>query len=467
MESRPGCPKFDQDFHKLESLVAADIATPVQLENSLREVYATIFGVDMNLYDAAALRASGAAPLQRAHRLQIALGDRIAGWVSDGLMTPEAQKALRDTFRAIRYATDMLGELLIGYDDMSPGEQVFKAFTGPQNNTLVHPSLGRPEDFAFRSGDVLLVRGIIHNSAAIARIGDVDSQFSHVGIVHIDGRGRKSVVEALIAQGATISDFDYSLEHSLARAVVFRHPDAEMSAMAAQWIHERVRKTQQGWGDHIYYDFSMEPEGYEKLFCAKLVKQAYEVASQGLIRLPMFPTTFKYASQDFLSRIGVTAEQTFAPGDMELEPRFVAVAEWRDYRKTALTRLQDMVLAKMFEWMERGDYRFKETFGIWLLSGFGKLSGYLPSFVKRMLSAVVPKVPSNMRRKTISVIAMLHKTAQPLLEELLELERAETQKTGRPLHPKTISAHLDQVEARSGGRIGYLRRAKTDGRARA
>jgi hypothetical protein len=464
MESPAGCPKFDADFQKLETLVEAEIATTTQLENTLREIYVTIFGVDMHLYDADKLRAAGTQPLWRAHNLKVSLRDRIGDWAARGLMSREAERALRDTFRAVRYATDMLGEMLIGYDDMSRGKKPFKAFTGPHYNTLLHPSLPQGEPFSFRSGDILLVRGIVHNSAAIARIGDVDSQFSHIGIVHIDERGRKSVVEALIADGATISNFDYALAHSLARAVVFRHPDAELAAMAAHMIHDRVLKVQKGWGDHIYYDFSMEPEGYEKLFCAKLVKQAFDLASQGLVCLPMFPTTFKFASKDFLGRIGVTTEQTFAPGDMELEPGFVAVAEWRDYRKTSLTRLQDMILAKMFEWMERKDYRFRETFGIWLVSVFGKLSGYLPGLVKWVLSALFPKIPSNMRRETVAVITMLHKTAQPLLEDLQELEREETRKNGRPLHPKAIYAYLDRLEANSGGRIGYLRRAKKRGR---
>ena len=33
------------------------------------------------------------------------------------------------------------------------------------------------------------MRGTGHNSAAIARIGDVDTQFSHVAIIYIDPAG--------------------------------------------------------------------------------------------------------------------------------------------------------------------------------------------------------------------------------------------------------------------------------------
>ena len=45
------------------------------------------------------------------------------------------------------------------------------------------------------------MRGMHHNSAAIARIGDVDSQFSHLAIVHTDESGKHWVVEALIEDG--------------------------------------------------------------------------------------------------------------------------------------------------------------------------------------------------------------------------------------------------------------------------
>jgi hypothetical protein len=458
MEKPVGCPTFDLDFQHIEALAAADVSTAQHLENTLRSIYKAYFEIDFTKYDLDGLRNMGPETLNRAYRLRTSLRDRIADWTNRGLMTREAQGGLRDVFRASRYATDMLGEMLIGYDEMDPGEEVYPAFTGPNHNTLLHGSLAGQDKVTFRSGDVLLMRGLLHNSAAIARIGDVDSQFSHISIIHIDEHGEKSVVEALIADGAVISDFNYSLEHSLARAVLYRHSDPALAAMAAHRIYERVRKSQRSWGDHIFYDFSMEPEGYEKLFCAKLVKQAYDEASHGLVKLPTFPTTFRFANKDFLARIGVTARETFAPGDMELEPQFMAVAEWRDYRKTVLIRLQDLVMVKLFQWMETGGYSFRETPAIWLVSVLGKLSGYLPNFVKWLLSRLVPKVPSNMSRKTIGAIAMLHKTAQPLLEELQEMERTRTRDTGRPLHPKEIYAHLDSVEERSNGRIGYLRR---------
>ena len=110
------------------------------------------------------------------------------------MVSAEAEKALRSVFRAIRYATDMLGELATGYDQMEAGEKVLPAFTGTDINTLVHPYLEKPEGrIPFRSGDVIIVRGLRHNSAAIARIGDVDSQFSHAAILHHTGKPKNTL----------------------------------------------------------------------------------------------------------------------------------------------------------------------------------------------------------------------------------------------------------------------------------
>jgi len=454
-----GCANFDRDFGAIATLAETNISSAEQLANVLQEIYRLVFDVDLAQYNIGELCDSGPEVLSQIYQLRISLRDRIPEWNANGFMLAEVQGGLRDVFRATRYVTDMLGEMLIAYDDISPGERNFKAFTGPHHNTLIHPALAGTDKVAFQSGDVLVFRGVINNSAAIARIGDVDSQFSHVAMVHIDERGHRRIVEALIAEGATISDFDYTLTHNLSRAILFRHRDAELAAKAADRIYRRVRKSQKNWKDHIFYDFTMELDSYHKLFCAKLIRQAYDEASHSLLRLPTFATTFDRASPDFLARIGTTAKATFAPGDMELEPEFYAIAEWRDYRKTSSVRLQDMVMVKLFEWMETRDFIFRETALIGIVSALSKSAGYLPNVVKNALSFVIPKIPSNIHRETIAVIAMLHKTAQPLLKELEAMEQRSIKETGRPLHPRDIYTHLDQVEANSGGRIGYLERS--------
>ena len=63
-------------------------------------------------------------------------------------------------------------------------------------------------------------------------------------------------------------------------------------------------------------------------------------------------------NRDFLDRIGVTAKETFAPADIELEPDFDFVAEWQDYRVTSRLRLQDLLMDELFRWMDDYGYKF-------------------------------------------------------------------------------------------------------------
>ena len=137
----------------------------------------------------------------------------------------------------------MLGEINIRYAQLGPGEKTLRGFSGRNMNTLVNPAFETGSDLDFRSGDLLLMRGMHHNSAAIARIGDVDSQFSHLAIVHTDADGKHWVVEALIEEGSVINPLSYTLTHGLGRCVLFRHKDKQLAARAAALIHDLVRRS--------------------------------------------------------------------------------------------------------------------------------------------------------------------------------------------------------------------------------
>jgi hypothetical protein len=106
--------------------------------------------------------------------------------------------------------------------------------------------------------------------------------------------------------------------------------------------------------------------------------------------------------------------------------------------------------------MDEHDYRFREDLPIKLIGALGRLSGQLSSRAKDMMADVVPKVPPNMSRATIQAVAMLHKTAEPLLAELQGLERRSIDRTGRPLHAREVYEFLETVRQRSNGKIGYL-----------
>ncbi|MGE0857217.1 MAG: YiiX/YebB-like N1pC/P60 family cysteine hydrolase, partial [Hyphomicrobiaceae bacterium] len=309
-------------------------------------------------------------------------------------------------------------------------------------------------DLEFKSGDIIIMRGRAANSAAIARIGDVDSQYSHAGLVHVDPAGRAWMVEVLIEKGGVIVPLADALAHDLGRAIVLRHPDEALAHRAATIAYDRLSKAVSV--KPILYDFTMELDGYKRLYCSKLVRMAYLEASGGAVRLPSYPTSLDMTNRDFFDRIGVTARRTFAPGDLEIEPSLETVAEWQDYRVTAELRLADLVMDKLFEWMETDGLRFEEDFLVRLISRLGRFAAGLSGGVKSMIDEVVPTAPPHMPRRTIAAIIMLHKTAQPLVQELLETEAERSRVFGYGLHPTEVLEFLERKRERLAGRIGYL-----------
>ncbi|MGI9476892.1 MAG: YiiX/YebB-like N1pC/P60 family cysteine hydrolase [Hyphomicrobiaceae bacterium] len=456
MARASSCRAFDGDFYQLAMLCRQEVSSAAELEDQLQKIYTHVFNVDLARYDLRRLRDAAPELLDDFYDLRIGLRGRIADWQSKDQITAKSEKLLRDVFRALRYATDMIGELMTGFRQRKPGRSRRLAFSKRTRGTLFHPAMRGVRFAEFKSGDVIVVRGTIHNSAAIARISDVDSQFSHAALVYVDPKGRQHVVEALIEAGATINNLHGALSHDLGRAVVFRHTDEELAKRAAEQIYDHVRSSRRLFGRRIPYDFSMELEGYDKLFCSKLIRQAFDEASDGMHKLPTFASRFEKGARDFLDRIGVTARVSFAPADLELEPSFDAIAEWRDFERTSAIRLQDFVMVKLFEWMEEMDYTFKEPPALHIISRLGRASAYIPWPLSSLLALVAPAVPMNMKRSTISAIAMLHYTAEPLFKQLQTLERKSVFERGYPLHPREILAHLENVREQSPERIGYL-----------
>ncbi|WP_295556960.1 YiiX/YebB-like N1pC/P60 family cysteine hydrolase [uncultured Hyphomicrobium sp.] len=449
---------IEERLAEVDAVADRHMRSAGELEAMLRSLYQLLYDTDLGSADRREVAAAAPQLLQRLFISRLRLRDRIAGWQAQHVFSRPAQSALRDVFRIARYGTDMLGEIANGNARFAPGEKSKRGFTGKDWNTLVHPAFDTSKDIPFRSGDVLLMRGSAHNSAAIARIGDVDTQFSHIAIIYVDPEGKHWVVEALIEDGSVINSLDHVLDHGLGRAVLYRFRDNEIAARAAKLAYDRVLATRTGTAPHIPYDFSMRLKGRRKLFCAKLVAQAYADASNGEIQLPAYKTHLDQRNNKaFLKAIGVRAKETFAPGDIDLDPRFDLVAEWQDYRATPLLRRQDMIMTKFFEWMETKGYVFHEDFIIKLISVFGRLSSHLSDRAKNLLSSVVPKVPSNMKRSCIATIAMLHKSAEEVMPSLSALDDDHVRMTGFPLHPREMFVHLERLREVSDGRIGYLR----------
>lgn len=448
---------FENDLERIEILAASPVTSSALLERNLNCIYEQAAAARFDDYDVVSIARVAPAVMYRIFDLRVGLREKLAHYEMLGLMTPAAVQGFRDVFRVLRYVSDMLGEIASMEPNTSDPGYLLRGFTGEENNTLINYAFYRDgRSVAFQSGDVILVRGRAHNSAAIARIGDVDSQFSHIGIVHIDEQGSHWMVESLIEDGAIINALGKSLDHHIVRAVLYRNRDADFAARAAKSIFDYVAASRVRGGKRILYDFSMRTDETRNLFCSKLVRLAFSQASEGSVILPKYPTHIGRKNRDFLDRVGVATDMTFAPADIDMESSFDLVAEWQDYRETANIRLQDFTMDKIFEWMERYNYRFEETPAIKLVALLGRFSSHFSEGAKQTLSSVFPRVPSNMPRKTVAVVAMLHKTAEPIYLELQRQNQQQVIETGVPMHGLDIFAALEAIRERCGNRIGYL-----------
>jgi hypothetical protein len=272
------------------------------------------------------------------------------------------------------------------------------------------------------------------------------------------------MVESLIEDGAIITPLDKALEHGIVRAVLYRYRDPDLAARSAKTIFDYIAASRSRGGKRILYDFSMCADNASRnLFCSKLVRLAYQQGSEGTFILPTYPTRIVMRNRDFLERVGVATELTFAPADIDMESGFDLVAEWQDYRETANIRLQDFTMDKLFAWMDRFNYRFEETAAIRLVSIMGRFASYFSDGAKDMLSSAFPRVPRNMPRKTVAAVAMLHKTAEPIYHELQHLNAEAVAENGVPMHGLDIFAALEKIRERYGHRIGYLVRHRLPG----
>lgn len=106
--------------------------------------------------------------------------------------------------------------------------------------------------------------------------------------------------------------------------------------------------------------------------------------------------------------------------------------------------------------MEQRGYTFREPIALHVVSRLGRMSSYLPWPFPAMLALVLPRVPRNMKRETISAIAMLHYTAEPLFKKLKAMEHRSIRRRGYPLHPREILDTLEQIREKRPYRVGYL-----------
>lgn len=347
-----------------------------------------------------------------------------------------------DMNRALRYLEDYALEIVM-QGELSENH-TYTTLQGKGPYFMVSPNQHMRGLEDLQSGDVILTRGSAYTSAAIARIGVNDTQFSHLSFIYRNPkeRGKLYTVEAHIEIGSVVEPMDIHINQKNSRTVIYRFDDTMMAHQAAEYMFQKV-KSHSDKGKNIEYNFSMQYNDASKLFCSQVIYDGFYTVSNKQLDVPKFKTKFNKELIPFLNKMGIpaTAEnigqmETFGPGDIEYDPRFTLIAEWKDPKQLSDSRLKDAVLTKMFAWMEKENYHIHQPLSVKIMSRLTWLLRRMPLLKK----LVVKKLPLNMTIDQLNVFLTLDKIGKVMGEEILKAQKAST-------HPLSMKEIFDILEA--------------------
>lgn len=212
------------------------------------------------------------------------------------------------------------------------------------------------------SGDLLVSRGGAEVSAFISRGNDYPGNFSHVALIHVDKKTNTPYfVEAHIEKGVAIATLDDYLKDEKLRFMVMR-PRADLPKLKANPMLPYEASTyifNESQNRHIPYDFKMDYYDSSAMFCSEVGSYAYK---QFGINLWEFKSTI---SSDgiisWLNTFGVENFVTQMPSDLEYDPMFSVVAEWRNKDILFNDHLDNAVMDALIGQANAGeklDYKF-------------------------------------------------------------------------------------------------------------
>ncbi len=291
------------------------------------------------------LRRDGVRLLGRFFQARVLLKERFNSFPSPSRACVDA---VRRGLRYSRFAQDYLADWLYHHGAISGNGHTLR---GGYPHTMLNPKFDALE---LRTGDILIARGTAVVSSIIARLGDEEGDFSHLAIVSEDVHGKKYVVESLIQTGTIITPLEKFLSETEGRLVVLRYKDHALAARPARAIIHRAAQAL-AHGAAIPYDYAVDSSERYYIYCAELMEYAFELASDGRVRVPRHRTSLRHLQRTpFLHEVGIYVSDVTTPQDTELEPRFDIVAEYVNIPKLRSVRLQNAAVTAMLGWFVHG-----------------------------------------------------------------------------------------------------------------
>jgi hypothetical protein len=431
--------EFADRITRLKQLAESQIVEAGLAETTcyrLAQVNQAISSVEKSEFTHEFLNSRGATIINDLFSTRLAIRNRIGDAIGFGAISPNCLQSIRGFFRTARYIEEYIAEQM-AHEQLAAS----RVFEGTSPTMMLNPAFSSHE---LRSGDILLSRGNAVVSAAIARIGDDDGQFSHIALIYIDEKSPERKIysiEAHIEIGVVVAPIEKYLTDGKVRSVIYRPKDARFASIAAKLMYDRVSAESQGGGSNIPYDFGMDMTDTRELFCSEVASLGYSLASSKQFEIPLFKSTMTMKNKTFLNAIGVSVTETFAPTDIDVDPRFELVAEWRDLTKTQDARFLDAILTNMYDWMDSYDYILDSSLGQKLLHS-GAWAARKTILFSKLLEE---KFPTNMSSSALNTMVSLGEVGDRLLRLVKEANRQEEKNKGLGLTHFQVRELLDKA----------------------
>ncbi len=384
------------------------------------------------------LKAASGEIIQNFWDSRLALRKKMIQFHKDGNLPAACVSGIRNTFTALRFMEEYTGiHALPAKAWLDPVPQ--KVFSGGFPMMMNTPEF---KDFKFKSGDVLVSYGMAYGSAAISHVGDDGGTFSHLAMVHVTPDGQVWTIEAHPEFGVKVALIDKYLVDGKGRSSLYRHPDTELAAAAGKAIYDVAYK-QDRIGQPIPYDFTMNLKDHTALFCTETASYAFEMAEEKLgrhVETPMYPTLISLKNPYILNAFAIKERQTFAPSDMEVDPQFEMLAEWRDIPRARLMHHQQAALAMEFKWLDDLNYSYRDDLLTLLQGGILYSARRLPLFS----GLVDDLIPPNLTKKALQAVVNVYVTSDMILELLIARDQKFEKKAKATL--MTSKEILDNLE---------------------
>lgn len=353
---------------------------------------------------------------------------------------------VQSNFRQFRFIEDYLLELSRKVTHKTPADIDFQKQAIPMKENESFYEFNQNGDEKLHSGDLLITRGVSFLSGMIARLGQRSTQFSHVVMVHEDSETKKlKTIESYVGVGVAFYDMDYALKNENARILWLRAKDTRIGEKASELMGALV-KERLAQKNPIKYDYELNFNDPKTMSCAEVSQVAFQMASNNEFKIPYYPNVIAGA-KSIIERLKLVEGDTYEPGDMEIDPRFELVGEFRDLRLTRDSRQKDAIMTAIFDWMEERNYVLVDNMKSRLAGGliYDVRRTFMWPLVKKVLKLddFSKEIPRNMLR-TVTIINQL---GAEMLKELKARDEKFEKDAGLPMSYMDFYRALEEMRS--------------------